>query len=121
MEHRKKAAVGSLEWLFERYRETTAWTVLSLATRRQRENIMRGVFKQAGHETATTIRRQHIVAGRDRRADTPAQARNFLDAMRGLFRWAVDAGQRQGRSHFRRKKPAAPENRRIPGMDRGRR
>ncbi len=62
MEHRKKAAVGSLEWLFDRYRETTAWTVLSLATRRQHENIMRGVFKQAGHETATTIRRQHIVA-----------------------------------------------------------
>jgi integrase len=23
---------------------------------------------------------------------TPAQARNFLDAMRGLFRWALDAG-----------------------------
>jgi hypothetical protein len=29
--------------------------------------------------------------GRDRRANTPAQARNFLDAMRGLFRWAVKA------------------------------
>jgi integrase len=31
------------------------------------------------------------VAGRDRRSATPAQARNFLDAMRGLFRWAMEA------------------------------
>jgi integrase len=31
------------------------------------------------------------LAGRERRAATPAQARNFLDAMRGLFRWALDA------------------------------
>jgi integrase len=33
------------------------------------------------------------VAGRDRRAkETPFQARHFLDTMRGLFRWAVEAG-----------------------------
>jgi integrase len=88
----RKARVGSLAWLFERYRETTAWTSLSLATRRQRENIMRGVLAQAGHESAAAIKRSHIVAGRDRRAETPAQARHFLDAMRGLFRWAHDAG-----------------------------
>jgi integrase len=88
----KKARVGSLAWLFERYRETVAWTDLSLATCRQRENIMRGVLAQAGHESAAAVRRSHIVAGRDRRARTPAQARNFLDAMRGLFRWALDAG-----------------------------
>ena len=31
---RAKASVGSLAWLVERYRETTAWTDLSLATRR---------------------------------------------------------------------------------------
>jgi integrase len=89
---RRNAPTGSLAWLFDRYRETTAWTALSLATRRQRENIMRGVLAQAGHESTAAIKRAHIVAGRDRRAKTPAQARNFLDAMRGLFRWALDAG-----------------------------
>jgi integrase len=31
------------------------------------------------------------MAGRERRVSTPAQARNFLDAMRGLFRWATEA------------------------------
>jgi len=92
VEHIKKAAVGTLQWLWERYRETTAWTALSLATRRQRENIMRGVLGLSGHESAAAIKRQHVVAGRDRRAATPAQARHFLDVMRGLFRWALDAG-----------------------------
>ena len=44
------------------------------------------------------------MAGRDRRAKTtPAQARKFLDTMRGLFRWAVKAKLRQGRSDRRRR------------------
>jgi hypothetical protein len=32
--------------------------------RRQRENIMRVVLAQAGHEPATAIKRAHVVAGR---------------------------------------------------------
>src|SRR5262245_6989716 len=41
---------GTLAWLVERYRETTAWTTLSSATRRQRENILRHVLDSAGHQ-----------------------------------------------------------------------
>jgi integrase len=81
---------GTLAWLLERYRETTAWTNLSLATRRQRENIFVHVLETAGKEPFSKITTA-IMAGRDRRANTPAQAHNFLDAMRGLFRWAVKA------------------------------
>lgn len=87
-----KAHAGTLEWLIERYRETTAWIDLSPATRRQRENIFKHVAATAGRERVARITRGAIVAGRDRRAATPAQARNFLDAMRGLFRWATEAG-----------------------------
>jgi integrase len=86
------AAMGTLSWLVERYRETSAWKDLSHATRRQRENIMVGVLKTAGTTPCSQITRAHIVSGRDRRAETPAQARNFLDCVRGLFRWALDAG-----------------------------
>jgi integrase len=114
VEHTKKVAVGSLQWLWERYRETTAWTALSLATRRQRENIMRGVLKQSGHEQAIAIKRQHVVAGRDRRAGTPAQARNFLDAVRGLFRWAVDAGHVKTDPASGVKSPARPKTAGFP-------
>jgi integrase len=85
--------IGSLAWLVDRYRETGAWTGLSLATRRQRENIFKHVLKSAGSQPLRKITKATIVAGRDRRAkDTPFQARHFLDTMRGLFRWAVEAG-----------------------------
>jgi integrase len=82
---------GTLAWLLERYRETSAWSDLSMATRRQRENIFAGVLAKAGAEPYRAVDRKSITAARDRRASTPAQARNFLDAMRGLFRWALEA------------------------------
>src|SRR5262245_55551576 len=81
-------ATTTIAWLVERYRETTAWTTLSAATRRQRENIFKHVLKSAGQQPFARITTTAILAGRERRAATPAQARNFLDAMRGLFRWA---------------------------------
>lgn len=83
--------VRSLAWLIARYRETTAWGVLSMATRRQRENIFKHVLDSAGHQPYARITEAEIMKGRERRAKTPAQARNFLDAMRGLFRWAKEA------------------------------
>ncbi len=82
---------GTLKWLVERHRETTAWMGLSLATRRQRENIFRQVLEAAGAQPLFRITTSSIMAGRDRRAATPSQARHFLDAMRGLFRWAAKA------------------------------
>jgi integrase len=82
---------GSLAWLMARYRETSVWAGLSSATRRQRENIFLQVLTSAGQQPFGKITAQAIVAGRDRRARTPDQARHFLDAMRGLFRWALAA------------------------------
>lgn len=82
---------GTLAWLVARYRETTAWAALSAATRRQRENIFVHVLETAGGEPCSRITADTIISGRERRAATPAQSRNFLDAMRGLFRWAKEA------------------------------
>jgi integrase len=84
-------AAGTLEWLIARYRETNAWQSLSLATRRQRENIFKQVLATAGDQPIARITTATIAAGRDRRAKTPFQARHFLDTMRGLFRWAAKA------------------------------
>jgi site-specific recombinase XerD len=53
---------------------------------------MRAVLQMSGTVSATVINRAHIVVGRDRRRETPAQARQFINTMRGLFRWAADAG-----------------------------
>ena len=62
------ARTGSLEWLIARYREAPTWLALSLATRRQRENILRQVAKSAGREPYGAITERTIIAGRDRRA-----------------------------------------------------
>ena len=85
------AGAGSLKWLIDRYRETGAYRGLSEATRKQRDNIFKGVVENAGHAPYKAVTRRKIVQGREDRASTPAQARNFLDAMRGLFRWAFEA------------------------------
>lgn len=86
-----KAAEGTLRWLLERYRKSGAWTGLSLATQHQRSNIFRGVLETAGDAAFTDITRKAIIDGRERRESTPSQARHFVVAMRGLFRWAVAA------------------------------
>ncbi len=88
---RGHAPAGSFEWLIERYRETPAWTELSLSTRRQRENSFRQVIATAGRKSVSAITELAIAAGRDRRGKTPFQARHFLDTMRGLFEWAKEA------------------------------
>ena len=84
---------GTVAWLIARYRETTAWQQdLSAATRRQRDNIFLHVIKNIGDLPVTAITRDKVIEARDKRATkTPHQARNFLDALRGLFRWALDA------------------------------
>lgn len=87
---RTRAQRGSLEWLIDIYRQSSAYLGLSAATRRQRDNIFKGVVKSAGKVDYTDINRAVIVRGREARAATPAQSRNFLDAMRGLFRWALE-------------------------------
>jgi integrase len=86
-----KTRAGTLAWLIERYRETSAWLDLSQATRRNRENHFKKVIESSGNQPFRAINQAHIEAAKNRRAQTPAQARNFLDAMRGLFKWAKTA------------------------------
>ena len=86
-------AAGTLKWLIDQYRDTAAWQrELSKATRRQRDNIFRGVIAAAGNQPYARITKADIERGRERRAAaTPHQARHFVDTMRGLFRWAHKA------------------------------
>ena len=85
----QKVSTNSLKWLIMKYRESSEWLSLSNATRRQRENIFLHVIEKAGDKPYQSITRKIIIASRDERADRPAQAGNFLKAMRGLFNWAV--------------------------------
>jgi len=85
-------AAGTLKWLIDQYRDTAAWQhELSKATRRQRDNIYKQVIAASGNVPYTRVTTADIERGRERRAATPHQARHFLHAMRGLFRWAHKA------------------------------
>lgn len=92
---RKPAAIGSaargtIEWLWNLYRQAGAWTGLSLATRKQRENIMRNVLAKVGGEPLSRFTRSRIDKGVELRKKTPTQAKHFVTALRGMFTWAVD-------------------------------
>jgi integrase len=84
-----KSARGTLGWLFDLYRQTSAWTDLAKSTRYKREQIMVRVLETAGHEPVSAITEAAIIAGQERRAATPASAQAFIDTMHGLFKWAV--------------------------------
>lgn len=81
----------TLQWLWDRYRDSLAWAELSEATRRQRINVMKRVLAESPHVEFGKIRAKHIRDGIDRRRATPAAARHFLETLRGLFKWAVPA------------------------------
>ena len=82
---------GTFRWLWELYRASPSWTGLSPATKKQRENLMRPALERAGDQPLERWNRKFIIASRDARAATPAQAECFLKALRALFRWALDA------------------------------
>ena len=84
-----KAARGTLGWLFDLYRQTTAWTDFAQSTRYKREKIMMRVLATAEHQPVSAINEAAVIAGRERRAATPAAAQAFVDTLHGLFKWAV--------------------------------
>ena len=84
-----KAAHGTLRWLFDLYRQTSAWTSLAQSTRSKREQIMMRVLETAAHEPVSAITEAHVIAGRERRAAKPSSAQAFIDTLHGLFKWAV--------------------------------
>lgn len=87
---RPRVANGSLEWLWMLYRQAGAWTELSLATRKQRENIIKPVLLTSGREPLSKITKAAVEAGVKRRAATPTQAKHFVTTLRGMFEWALE-------------------------------
>lgn len=82
---------ASLAWLLDRYRETTDWLQLSEATRRQRSNIFKRILTTNPKLNFGDVDKKLIVDTRESKKNTPSEANNFLDAMRGLFKWAEEA------------------------------
>lgn len=86
-----KAPKGTLRWLVEQWKRSGDWLRQAPATRRQRENILVEVLDRIGDDPFAGITVADVREGRERRAETPFAADNFIKTMRALFRWAVEA------------------------------
>jgi len=83
------SAAGSLRWLFERYRDSGAWNVLSVATRRQRENIMKHVLDTGGAVQAHGI------------IDRPSEDVDLFTAWERRDEWALPVAARSATALWR--------------------
>ena len=72
------------------------------------------MIRTAGDPLFAKITRATIIAGRDRRSATPAQARHFLETMRGLFKWVAKASFVRGDPTIGVEDPARPKNGGFP-------
>lgn len=82
-----KASQGTLEWAWLLYMQSGSWQSKAVATRRQRENIMKHVLKTAGSSPLSDIDSPAIQDGIERRSKTPSQAKNFKQMMNQFFIW----------------------------------
>ncbi|WP_413154685.1 tyrosine-type recombinase/integrase [Bartonella sp. cb54] len=85
-----KLIEGSFAWLLKQYFNSVDWHSLAKGTKKQKELILMKVCDSIGNIPYREIKKAHITAGVERRKETPAMARNFLKALNGLFKWAID-------------------------------
>lgn len=87
---------GTLAWLCDRYREGGAFRRLAPSTRRVRENVLRRLCEKSGRTAVARITAATVREGRERRADRPEAANEFVKTLRALFAWAVEVGHTVG-------------------------
>ncbi len=87
-----KLVEGSFAWLLKQYFNSSNWHSLSKVTQKQKELILMKVCDSIGNIPYQAIEKKHIIAGVERRKETPAMARDFLQSLNGLFKWAIEQG-----------------------------
>ncbi|WP_375701242.1 MULTISPECIES: tyrosine-type recombinase/integrase [unclassified Bartonella] len=101
-----KLIEGSFAWLLKQYFNSSNWHSYTKATKKQKELILMKVCDTIGNIPYKAIEKKHIIAGVERRKETPAMARNFLKALNGLFNWAIDQGLLENNPALGVKRPA---------------
>lgn len=87
----RRGGQGSISWGIRLYRASQAWAKLSVATRKQRGNILDRIAKTPVAECAiVAVTKKSIKAKVLALGETPAAARHFLQTMRGFFAWVIE-------------------------------
>ncbi|WP_208440397.1 tyrosine-type recombinase/integrase [Bartonella raoultii] len=100
-----KLVEGSFAWLLKQYLNSSNWYSLAKGTQEPRGRILMKVCDTIGNVPYQTIEKKHIIAGVERRKETPAMAREFLKALNGLFNWAIEQGLLENNPTLGVKKP----------------
>jgi len=88
-EAKRMPAKGNLAWLIQQHKNSSDWSRLAKSTRRNRDNIFLNIIKQAGHVAYDDVDKGSVVRGLERRSDKPFAAKEYLKAVRALYRWAI--------------------------------
>lgn len=81
----------SLGWLIGQYFASADFAGLAKATRIQQRSILGRVASENGDKDARTLTSAAVKAGRDKRAQTPGAANNFLKSVKALYVWGIEA------------------------------
>lgn len=96
-----KTGNGTLGWLIDRYLDSLALAELAAGTQKARRSILKRVKEAGGNLPLRQVTRGTVVAGRDRRRDTPAAAVNFVKtadgrSQAGVYTRKARRGKRAG-------------------------
>lgn len=86
---RPRPARGTLAALVEAYRGSVDFKAKSLKTQQNQVRYLDMIASENGHRTVAGIRPSHIYTMRDKLADTPGKANNFLSVFRSLMTHAT--------------------------------
>jgi integrase len=87
-----KGTPGSFKSLCERYYVSQEWKSLDTTTQRRRRSFFDKICARHGGKPFKLLERRHVIDIRDEFTATPHAANNLIKALKGLFKWATDAG-----------------------------
>jgi integrase len=104
----RPGAEGSFKWLCERYYVSQEWKALDVTTRRRRCSFFDRICAANGDKPYKLLERRHVIDIRDELTQTPHAANNLIKALKGLFKWATDAGHIERNVMFEVRKMKTP-------------
>lgn len=84
-----RPSTGTVAWLVDQYKGSAHWKGLRASTQRVRNGILKSFVDKSGAEPFNAIRKHHMQAAMDAKADQPFAADNALKTIRKVFEWAV--------------------------------
>jgi integrase len=89
---RTRHSQNTLGWLFDMYEQSAKFRSLAEGTRRYRSNLIKSIVEKGGKYPLSDITEKSVRQGRERRAEKPEAANNWLKTMKAAFSWGVDSG-----------------------------